>query len=169
LGGSNIVNSTSTGVVNPKGNSNGGGDSRDVGFQPLPGVRFGGNDRGQPFNGTTGNGNGNNGDGGRTTLQPSGSGNSRPSAGGFSFPPSVNRSGIGSKRPAESMLQRPQRELGGSGFKRVSTGMGLTTNRNGHNDNGNTNASVKREPLGSLFVVGEDGEGGGADPKRMRR
>ena len=76
---------------------------------------------------------------------------------------------------------------GGLGFKRVSTGMGLSampTNGNGNggnglngngnthdggNGNGHTNASVKREPLGTLFTGGEDTGNGGPDPKRMRR
>jgi len=40
----------------------------------------------------------------------------------------------------------------------------MPTNGNG---NGNTNVTVKQEPLGGLFVTGEDG--GGPDPKRMRR
>jgi hypothetical protein len=62
-------------------------------------------------------------------------------------------------------LNRP----GGSGFKRVSTGMGLSAMpTNGNNGgNGNANATAKREPLGNIFVAGD--EGGGPDPKRMRR
>lgn len=40
-------------------------------------------------------------------------------------------------------------------------------NGNGNNGNGNTNVAVKREPLGSIFIAGEDG--GGPDPKRMRK
>jgi hypothetical protein len=63
---------------------------------------------------------------------------------------------------------------GGSGFRRVSTGMGLSAmptngNGNGHGDdggNGNANATLKREPLGTLFAGGEDR---GPDPKRVRR
>lgn len=97
-GASNLVNSTSTGV-NPNGNG-----SKEVSFQPLPNVRSSGNgtsngngnNRGQMPNGPNGNGGGNNGNGGKTNLsnptpavQPSGSGNSRPSAGGFSFPSGV--------------------------------------------------------------------------------
>jgi len=35
--------------------------------------------------------------------------------------------------------------------------------------NGNTNAAMKREPLGNLFTGGEEVGGGGPDPKRMRR
>lgn len=97
-GGSNIDSSTSTGIVNQSG---GGGNEKEVGFQPVPTVRFSGGsgtDRGQSSNGSTGSGNKNNGGGGRTapsnttsSVQPSGSGNGRPSAGGFSFPPGVVR------------------------------------------------------------------------------
>ena len=80
--------------VNPNGNG-----KKEVSFQPLPNVRSSGN---APSNG---NGNnrvqrpsGPNGNGGRanlpnstSTVQPSSSGNSRPSAGGFSFPPGTVR------------------------------------------------------------------------------
>jgi hypothetical protein len=40
---------------------------------------------------------------------------------------------------------------------------------NGHSGTGNVNATVKREPLGNLFVAGEGCGGGGPDPKRIRR
>ena len=99
-GGPNLVNSTSKGVANQNGNGNNHDkDNKGVGFQPVRNVRFNdnGNDRGQPSNGSTGNGHRNNGNGGITSMtpgaQPSGSGNSRPSAGGFSFPPGVVRHG----------------------------------------------------------------------------
>lgn len=60
-----------------------------------------------------------------------------------------------------------ERRPGGSGFKRVSTGMGLSAMPT--NGSGNTNATVKREPLGNLFVASEDGRSGGPDPKRVKR
>ena len=133
-GGSNPVNSTSAGV-NPNGNGN-----KAVRFQPLPHVRSNinngtsggnGNNRGQLPGGSNGNGGRTNSPNSTSTAQPSGSGNSRPSAGGFSFPPGLVRvtfllrcsfvrelkdhdqnqsSGIGSKRPAEAMLQHPQQQ-----------------------------------------------------------
>ena len=82
LGGPNPADSASAGVV----------DSNVVNPRPLSNMHPGGN-------GTSiGNRNGSNGNGGRTnlsnstsTVQPSGSGNGRPSAGGFSFPPGVVR------------------------------------------------------------------------------
>ena len=87
-------NSGGSNLVNPTSNQNGDGNKHsDVGLQPLRTVRFSGNgnDRGQPSNGPLVSGGGN---GGKTTpsnttssVQPSGSGNGRPSAGGFSFPP----------------------------------------------------------------------------------
>ena len=99
-GGFDLGNSTSMGV-NPNGNGSG---NKEVSFQPLPNVRSGGNgtsigngnNRGQPLNGSNGSGNGNYGSGGKpnasnSTVQPSGSGNTRPSAGGFSFPPGTVR------------------------------------------------------------------------------
>jgi len=113
-GGSSLVNSNSMGV-NPDGNGNNRNGNKEVSFQPLPNVR------------SSGNGNGNNGNGGKTNLSSSTS-SVQPSAGGFSFPPSIvrvylafflftqnnnhnqNQSGIGSKRPAESMLQHPQQQ-----------------------------------------------------------
>ena len=101
-GGTTLAKPTSAGVVNPNANRNNGNGKKEVSFQPLPNVRSSGNgnNRGQPLNGPTGPGTGtgnrnaNNGNGNRTNLssstsevQPSGSGNSRPSAGGFTFPP----------------------------------------------------------------------------------
>jgi hypothetical protein len=113
LGGSNPADSTSTGVVDSNSNGN-----KEVNFQPLPNVRPGGNGtsigNGNNRNGSTGtrNGNGSNGNGGRTnlsnstsTVQPSGSGNSRPSAGGFSFPPGVVRVIFLSSSPTASRLR----------------------------------------------------------------
>jgi hypothetical protein len=108
LGGSNLANSTSTGVnpsrpandINSNGNGNNGNGNKELNF---PNVRSGGNgtsigngnNRGQPPNGSTGTGNGNGGkvnpSNSTSTVQSSGSGNSRPSAGGFSFPPGVVR------------------------------------------------------------------------------
>ena len=104
-GGFDLVDPPSKGAVNPSRPTNQNGDhgngSKGVNPQPLPNVRSGGNgtsigngnNRGQPVNGSTGNGNG-----GRTnlsnstsTVQPSGSGNNRPSAGGFTFSPGVVR------------------------------------------------------------------------------
>ena len=90
-GGSNLINSTSTGASS-NGNNNNDNGNKEVSFQPGPNVRFGGNgngnNRGQPPNGSNGNGN----DGRpNSTAQPSGSGNGRPSAGGFSFPPGIVR------------------------------------------------------------------------------
>ena len=104
-GGFNLGDPASKGVGNPNRpandlnpNNNHGNGNKELIPQPLPNVRNGtsignGNNRGQPLNGTTGNGNG-----GRTNLsnptanvQSSGSGNNRPSAGGFGFPPGVVR------------------------------------------------------------------------------
>jgi hypothetical protein len=96
LGSSTNRNSSNSGgATDLKGNGNNQNDNKEVGFQPVPNVRLSGNgnDRGQQFKGSAGGGNG-----GRTTpsnttssVQPSGSGNGRPSAGGFSFPPGVVR------------------------------------------------------------------------------
>lgn len=92
-GGSNLVNSASAGIVNQNGNGNNDRGKKEVGFQPLPNVRFSGNgnDRGQPFNGSTGNGGGATPSNTTSNAQPPGAGNSRPSAGGFSFPSGVVR------------------------------------------------------------------------------
>ena len=139
-GASKPVDSTSTSVNPKGNGNNGGGNkavSFQPLSNVRPGgngtSNGNGNNRGQPPNGPNGNGNGNGGGGARTslpnptsTVQPSGSGNGRPSAGGFSFPPGAvrrvldlyvrdrndnqNQSGIGSKRPAESMLQHPQQQ-----------------------------------------------------------
>lgn len=110
-GGSNPANPTSKGVTNPNRpandtNQNGNGNhGNSNSFQPLPNVRSGGNgttfengiNRGHLVNGSTGTGNGN-GNGGRTNLsnstssaQTTGSGNNRPSAGGFTFAPGIVR------------------------------------------------------------------------------
>ena len=105
-GGFNLADPASKGVVNlsrpandPDPNGNHG--NKELNPQSLPNVRSGGNgtsigngnNRGQPLNGSTGNGNG-----GRTNLssstsnvQPSSSGNNRPSAGGFAFTPGIVR------------------------------------------------------------------------------
>lgn len=95
-GGSNPANTTSTGAAKPNGNG-----GKEVSFQlpPNPRLNGNGNNRGQQFNGPIGTGTGNNGNlGGRmgqssstSTVQHSSSTNSRPSAGGFSFPPGVVR------------------------------------------------------------------------------
>lgn len=97
LGGSNLADSTSTGVVNRNGGGNNDNENKEAGFQSLRKVRFSGNgnDRGQASTGSTGNGSRNNGktipSNTTSSVQPSGSGNSRPSAGGFSFPPGTVR------------------------------------------------------------------------------
>jgi len=96
-GGFNLTDPTSKGVANPSRpandlNGNHGNGNKELSHQPLPNVRSGGNNtsigngnnRGQLLNGSTGNGNG-----GRTN--PPGSGNNRPSAGGFTFAPGVVR------------------------------------------------------------------------------
>ena len=94
LGRPNLVNPTSTGATNQNGNGKNDNGNKEVGLRT---VRFSGdgNDRGQRSNAGLPVGGGN---GGRTTpsnatssVQPSGSGNGRPSAGGFSFPPGVVR------------------------------------------------------------------------------
>ena len=102
-GGFNLADPTSKGVVNPSrpandlnpnGNHNNGNKELNLRSSGGNGTSIGnGNNRGQPLNGSIGHGNG-----GRTNLsnpisnvQPSGSGNNRPSAGGFTFPPSIVR------------------------------------------------------------------------------
>lgn len=97
-GPSASVSAQPDGPVSVSGNNN--DDDKEVRFQPLLNMRLSGsgNDRGQPLNGLIGNGDRKNGNGGKPTrssttpsVQASGSDNSRPSAGGFSFPPGAVR------------------------------------------------------------------------------
>jgi len=104
-GGFSLIDPASKGVVNPSrpandlsSNGNHGNGNKELNPQPLPNVRSGGNgtsigngnNRGQPLNGSTGNGR-TNPSNSTSTIQPSGSGNNRPSAGGFTFSPGVVR------------------------------------------------------------------------------
>ena len=104
-GGFNLVDPASKGVantnrpandLNPNGND--GSSNKELNPQPIPNMRSSGNgnsigngnNRGQPLNGSTGNGR-TNPSNSTSTVQSSGSGNNRPSAGGFTFSPGVVR------------------------------------------------------------------------------